>query len=207
MLEIFKDALAHQYEAALCTLNACIDGCPETAWNAPIANLAFCQVAFHALFFTDLYLGPMWNRFASSRSIATTPTPFAITRSLRIASNNCSTTSHFIKAYLDHCRSKALRKSSPPKRASRLQAPRVRFVEVHSRRIARLQHSPHPAPRRPVELAAKTRLGPRYALVRLRLARYIDEGSIARDTAATSSIKASTASRGTGPISAARSAV
>jgi hypothetical protein len=58
MLDTVKELLAHQYEAALCMLTFCIDRCPEDAWNAPVANLAFCQVAFHTLFFTDVYLGP-----------------------------------------------------------------------------------------------------------------------------------------------------
>jgi hypothetical protein len=58
MLDTFKDLLVHQFEAALCTLNAAVDRCPDLAWNAPVANLAFCQAAFHTLFFADLYLGP-----------------------------------------------------------------------------------------------------------------------------------------------------
>ena len=58
MLDTVKELMAHQFEAALCTLNACIDRCPERFWKAPVGNLAFCQVAFHALFFADLYLGP-----------------------------------------------------------------------------------------------------------------------------------------------------
>ena len=57
MLDNFKGLIANQFEAALCTLNICIDRCPETAWDAPVGNWPFCQVAFHALFFTDYYLG------------------------------------------------------------------------------------------------------------------------------------------------------
>jgi hypothetical protein len=57
MLERLKDLLLNQYEAALCTLNACIDRCPESTWNSPVAETAFCQVLFHTLLFTDIYLG------------------------------------------------------------------------------------------------------------------------------------------------------
>lgn len=57
MLDSFKTVLANQYEAALCTLNMCIDQCPDSGWDSPVANLTFSQVAFHALFFTDYYLG------------------------------------------------------------------------------------------------------------------------------------------------------
>ena len=57
MLDTIKELLTNQFEATLCTLKACIDECPEAAWDAPVANLAFCQVVFHTLFFTDCYLG------------------------------------------------------------------------------------------------------------------------------------------------------
>ena len=56
MLDTFKTLIENQFEAALCTLNACIDRCPETAWDAPVGNHAFCQVVFHTLFYGDLYL-------------------------------------------------------------------------------------------------------------------------------------------------------
>ena len=57
MLDTFKGLIASQFEAALCTLNICIDRCPEASWDAPVGNWPFCQVAFHTLFFTDYYLG------------------------------------------------------------------------------------------------------------------------------------------------------
>src|SRR5574341_1561941 len=57
MLEPFKVLIAHQFEAALSVLKACVDACPETAWNAPVATYRFSQVVFHTLYFTDLYLG------------------------------------------------------------------------------------------------------------------------------------------------------
>ena len=57
MLDAYKNSVAKQYEAAFCTLNRCIDRCPEDSWNAPVANWKFCQVANHVLFYSDLYLG------------------------------------------------------------------------------------------------------------------------------------------------------
>lgn len=56
-MDVMNDLLRHQYEAALCVLDKCIAACPDPSWNAPVANLKFCQVAFHTLFFTDYYLG------------------------------------------------------------------------------------------------------------------------------------------------------
>ena len=58
MVDAFKELIARQFEAALSTLSACIEQCPPAIWDAPIANLAFCQSAFHALFYADCYLGP-----------------------------------------------------------------------------------------------------------------------------------------------------
>jgi hypothetical protein len=57
MLDTVKALFVHQYEAALSMLKACVDGCPDAAWNAPVANHRFSQVVFHTLYFTDLYLG------------------------------------------------------------------------------------------------------------------------------------------------------
>ena len=57
MVDTFKELIARQFEAALCTLNTCIEQCPAAAWDAPVANLAFCQAVFHALFYADCYLG------------------------------------------------------------------------------------------------------------------------------------------------------
>ena len=57
MVEHFKSLVGKQFEAALSTLNACITECPDDLWDKPIANLAFCQAAFHTLFYVDVYLG------------------------------------------------------------------------------------------------------------------------------------------------------
>ncbi len=57
MVETLKELLSRQFEAALGTLNKCIEQCPASAWDAPVASLAFCQAVFHALFYADCYLG------------------------------------------------------------------------------------------------------------------------------------------------------
>jgi hypothetical protein len=57
MLDMVKKVLAGQFEAALGTLRRCIEECPKAGWDGPVANLAFCQAAFHALFYADCYLG------------------------------------------------------------------------------------------------------------------------------------------------------
>ncbi len=57
MLDTIKGIIANQYEASLCTLAACIDRCPDSAWQMPIGIYPFSQVVFHTLFFADYYLG------------------------------------------------------------------------------------------------------------------------------------------------------
>jgi len=57
MIDTVKELIANQIEAALCTLNACIELCPDQAWDMRIARYPFSQVVFHTLFFTDYYLG------------------------------------------------------------------------------------------------------------------------------------------------------
>ena len=52
-----KPILASQYHAALKTLKQAIDRCPESLWEQLGPQpVAYWQIAYHALFFTDLYL-------------------------------------------------------------------------------------------------------------------------------------------------------
>ncbi|MEM9354353.1 MAG: DinB family protein [Planctomycetota bacterium] len=57
MSDVLKQIVGDQYEAVFCTLAMCVDACPEVSWDAPVGDLAFCQVVFHTLFFSDLYTG------------------------------------------------------------------------------------------------------------------------------------------------------
>ncbi len=63
MLDVTKTLIAQQFEAALCTLAACVDRCPDTMWDRPVGTLKFCQVAFHTLFYTDYYLQRVEDEF------------------------------------------------------------------------------------------------------------------------------------------------
>jgi hypothetical protein len=56
MLNLLQQILINQFEAALCALDHSVARCPKELWNAPVARYPLCQVAFHALFFTDYYL-------------------------------------------------------------------------------------------------------------------------------------------------------
>jgi hypothetical protein len=63
MLEYTRRILIGQFEAALAMLNEVIQACPPQHWEAKVASLTFKQVAYHTLFFVDLYLEPTEERF------------------------------------------------------------------------------------------------------------------------------------------------
>jgi DinB superfamily len=63
MIEYVQDIFRCQLEAALCMLNQCIEACPAKHWEDKIANGTFRWVAYHTLFFTDLYLSPSNESF------------------------------------------------------------------------------------------------------------------------------------------------
>jgi uncharacterized damage-inducible protein DinB len=58
MIEHVKAILTGQFEASLCMLDQCVRICPAGHWESRIANDTFRQVAYHTLFFVDLYLSP-----------------------------------------------------------------------------------------------------------------------------------------------------
>jgi hypothetical protein len=63
MSDYLSGVLTSQFEASLCMLNQCIDRCPPEHWEGKIANYTFRQVAYHTLFFVDLYLSPREDAF------------------------------------------------------------------------------------------------------------------------------------------------
>jgi hypothetical protein len=63
MIEYFRKIFTGQYEASLCMMNQCVQACNPQNWEGKIANDTFRQVAYHSLFFTDLYLSPNEKTF------------------------------------------------------------------------------------------------------------------------------------------------
>jgi hypothetical protein len=51
-----RQVLTSQYQAALTILEDCIRACPPDLWIDPQARSQFWQIAYHALFYTHLYL-------------------------------------------------------------------------------------------------------------------------------------------------------
>ena len=58
MLDLVKQTLKNQFEAALCMFSDCVAKCPDAQWDAKVAKYPFWQVAYHTLCFVDLYLSP-----------------------------------------------------------------------------------------------------------------------------------------------------
>lgn len=50
------EIVTSQYLAALEMLNQTVEKCPESIWNSPDDNTKFWRIAYHALFYTHLYL-------------------------------------------------------------------------------------------------------------------------------------------------------
>jgi hypothetical protein len=51
-----RTALKHQYAAAIITLEQIISDCPPSLWTDASSTNPFWQIAYHALYYTDLYL-------------------------------------------------------------------------------------------------------------------------------------------------------
>ena len=106
MLDMFKTLVVNQFEAAFCTLYLCIERCPDAAWNAPVGNLAFCQVAFHTLFFADYYLGPDEESFRGQPYHQNNEDFFRDYEELEDRPQRLLYDRPAIKDYLQHCRRK-----------------------------------------------------------------------------------------------------
>ena len=118
MFDEFQRLIGHQYEATLCTLSLCIERCPDDRWHAPVVNLAFCQAAFHTLFFTDYYLEPDDAGSGNSRFISSIPNCSGTTRNCCCASRSTATISR-TSCSISFTAARRRHELSPPKRRRR----------------------------------------------------------------------------------------
>lgn len=58
-----RRALKGQYHAALAMLRQTIERCPEEVWTSGLHPRPFWRIAYHALFYTHLYLMPSEDGF------------------------------------------------------------------------------------------------------------------------------------------------
>jgi hypothetical protein len=108
MLDTFKQLTGNQFDAALCMLGFCVEQCPDVLWECRIANLRFCQVAFHALFFADYYLGQSdEHSFRRQRFHLDNSQIFRDYEELEDRVQVLLYDKDAIRAYVRHCRNKA----------------------------------------------------------------------------------------------------
>ncbi len=137
--------LLNQYEAAFRTLGLCVDRCPEPAWNEPVANLAFCQVAFHTLFFADYYLGENEDALRQQAFHRENQRVFRDYEELQPRQQELLYERPDVNAYLAHCRGKASRVMTAATLES-LEAPcgfqrrAYSRAELHVYNIRHIQH-------------------------------------------------------------------
>lgn len=140
-----RDLLTQQFEAVLCTLAACIDRCPRDSWNAPVGNLQFCQVAFHALFFADVYLGENLESLKGQAFHQEHQEQFADYEELEDRVQQATYSKPFLLAYLQQCRTKAAQVIASETSESLTRQPGFDWLkfsrgEVHVYNIRHLQH-------------------------------------------------------------------
>lgn len=145
MIDTYRQLIINQFEAALSTLNACVERCPEAAWQAPVASMTFDQVAFHTLFYTDMYLGRSADGFRGQPFHVNNPDIFRDYEELQPRAQVLHYEKPQIRAYLRHCRDKVrevIAAETAESLAARADFPRREFsrAELHVYSIRHIQH-------------------------------------------------------------------
>jgi hypothetical protein len=60
---LLQQALKEQYQAGLAMLAECVEKCPDEMWTRGKHPRTFWRIAFHAAFFTQLYMGSNEHAF------------------------------------------------------------------------------------------------------------------------------------------------
>lgn len=105
MDNLWREALWKQFGATIDMLDNALIACPdalwhEAIWESPLGPMEFWYVAYHALFWLDLYLFGTWEGFAP-------PAPFGLEEldpDGKLPERPC--TKDEIRAYLARCREK-----------------------------------------------------------------------------------------------------
>lgn len=158
MLDTFKELIGNQFEAAYCTLHMCIESCPDPVWDSPVGNYAFCRLAFHTLFFADLYLGPNKESLKRQPFHRDNKPFFRDYEELEDRAPKLLYDKEPIESYLKHCREKA-RQAIAVETTDTLIAPCGFGHKVFSRaelHVYNIRHIQHHA----AQLSLRLRIGP-----------------------------------------------
>lgn len=104
MVGAFRSLVLNQMEAALCTLDACVGRCPEGLWTAAMDGEVFCQLAFHAAFYADYYLGRDGDSFRDQDFHRDHASVFRDYEELEDRAPVLLYERGFVRAYIGHCR-------------------------------------------------------------------------------------------------------
>ena len=161
MLSVYQQSTTNEFMAVLFTLKKCIEQCPEDLWFEPVVNLKYCQVVFHSLFFTDVYLGPNLAALREQSFHRDNPDFFGDYEKLedRLPARVYDTAQ--MEAYVQHCADKAHRVIAHETQAQLATAPGFGWLqfsraEVH---ISSIRHLQHHAAQLSLHLNQKTGVG------------------------------------------------
>lgn len=145
MLEIYKQSIANQYQAALSTLIACVVRCPDDGWWAPVASIPFHQVAFHTTFFADVYLGRDLASLRQQPFHKQHAAEFADYEELEDRVRKVRYDRAFVRDYLQHCQKKVDDVLASETAESLAHCPGFDWfsfsrAEVHAYNIRHIQH-------------------------------------------------------------------
>ena len=99
MIDFWRSAVRQQFHAAIDMLANAIKACPDSVWSAQ-GRGAFWYLAFHVLFFLDLYLS------AEDESRFRPPPPFGVTELEDDMVPERTYGKDELLGYVEHCRKK-----------------------------------------------------------------------------------------------------
>ena len=109
MLEYLKQVIQDQFDASLAMLDSCIGLCPAEHWEGQIGQAPFWQVAYHTLFFVDLYLSQDEASFRPPSAFREEAIDLGLAnhRSGAAATAITPCEKELVADYVEHCRAKA----------------------------------------------------------------------------------------------------
>lgn len=107
MLDLYQSVITDQLDAAFAMLDECVENCPDELWHEPVAEWKFCQVAFHALFFSDVYLGKNLDSLYEQPFHRQHADEFGDYEDLKPERPRATYEKVFVRTYSRHCRGKA----------------------------------------------------------------------------------------------------
>ncbi len=145
MADVLRELLRNQFEAALCTLNLCLEECPDELWQEPVGNEPFSRVVFHTIFFADLYLSADEASFRQQPFHAENADLFGDYEQLQWRVPVCTYERAPLQKYLTFCREKTVAVVSAEtdeSLAAPCRFPRREFsrAELHVYSMRHIQH-------------------------------------------------------------------